>query len=254
MPQIRRELSNLAARQRLQSARCTSPGGHPCTVDAIATDPLVNFIRAVNLQPMRLREAQVRQDVGLGLVHQRADLREALSELIGDRTPLSPRLGFALLGEDGADERGDHLALALGDVDEHVSHEVHPAALPGRLQHLRNGRLQPLVVVGDDELHPAQAATRQRAQEVRPEGLGLRGPDRHPEDLALALGAHRDGDYHGDRNDPPGLARLHVGRVDPQIRPVALDRAIQERPDPLVDLGAQPRDLALARSRSCPSP
>jgi hypothetical protein len=41
----------------------------------------------MNLQPMRLGEAQVRQDVGLSLVHQRLDLREAFSKLIGDRTP-----------------------------------------------------------------------------------------------------------------------------------------------------------------------
>ena len=99
--------------------------------------------------------------------------------------------------------------------------------------------------VGDHQLHPAQAPTRQRAQEARPERLGLRGPDAHAQHFALPVGVHRDGDYHGHRDDPPGLPHLHVGRVDPQIRPVAFDRAIQERPHPLVDLGAQPRDLAL---------
>ena len=99
--------------------------------------------------------------------------------------------------------------------------------------------------VGNHEFHPAQAPTRQRAQEARPEGLGLRGPDAHAQHLTLPVGVDGDGDYHGHRDDPPGLAHLHVGRIDPQIRPVAFDRAVQERPDPLVDLGAQPRDLAL---------
>ena len=99
--------------------------------------------------------------------------------------------------------------------------------------------------VGDDQLHPAQTATRQRAQEARPERLGLRGPDAHAQDFALPLGVHRDGDYHRHRDDPPGLPDLHVGRIDPQVGPVTLDRAVQEGAHPLVDLGAQPRDLAL---------
>ena len=43
----------------------------------------------------------------------------------------------------------------------------------------------------------------------------------------------------------PLLAHLHVGRVDPQIRPVALDRAVEEGLHLLVDLLAQPADLAL---------
>ena len=43
----------------------------------------------------------------------------------------------------------------------------------------------------------------------------------------------------------PALAHLHVGRVDPQIRPAAFDRPVEERLHPLVDLGAQPRHLAL---------
>jgi hypothetical protein len=47
------------------------------------------------------------------------------------------------------------------------------------------------------------------------------------------------------RDDAAGLAHLHVGGVDPQIRPIPLDRPIEEGLDPLVDLLAQPVDLAL---------
>jgi len=61
--------------------------------------------------------------------------------------------------------------------------------------------------------------------------------------LALGVGAHRDDD--GDGDDAACLARLHVGRVDPEIRPVALDRAGEEGLDLVVDLFAQPADLAL---------
>ena len=40
-------------------------------------------------------------------------------------------------------------------------------------------------------------------------------------------------------------ARLHVSRIDPQIGPVALDRAAQEGFHLLVNLLTQPADLAL---------
>ena len=42
-------------------------------------------------------------------------------------------------------------------------------------------------------------------------------------------------------DDPPALARLQVGGVDPQVGPGALDRAGEEGVHPLVDLLAQPR-------------
>jgi hypothetical protein len=43
--------------------------------------------------------------------------------------------------------------------------------------------------------------------------------------------------------DPAVLSDLHVGGVDPQIGPVALDRSVEEGFHPLVDVLAQPRDL-----------
>ena len=45
-------------------------------------------------------------------------------------------------------------------------------------------------------------------------------------------------------------AHLHVGRVQPDIRPVALQWSVEERFDPVVDLLAQPADLALRNARS----
>jgi hypothetical protein len=44
---------------------------------------------------------------------------------------------------------------------------------------------------------------------------------------------------------PPVLPYLHIGRVDPQVRPVALDRAIEEGGHALVDFLAKPAHLAL---------
>jgi hypothetical protein len=59
-----------------------------------------------------------------------------------------------------------------------VAHEVDAAALPSGVEDLGDGGFQPLIGVGDNQLDAAQAAPRQLAQEVEPEGLGLRGADR----------------------------------------------------------------------------
>jgi hypothetical protein len=49
--------------------------------------------------------------------------------------------------------------------------------------------------------------------------------------------------------DAAVLADLHVGRVDPEIGPVAFDRPLEEGLHPLVDLLAQPAHLALRDAR-----
>ena len=126
-----------------------------------------------------------------------------------------------------------------------VSHEVHPAALPSGLEDLGDGRLDALVAVADDELDATQAAPVQAAQELGPERLGLRVPGLQPEHLALAVGVDAHRHYHGHADDPAGLAGLDVGGVDPQVRPITLDRSVQERADTLVELAAQARHLAL---------
>jgi hypothetical protein len=104
------------------------------------------------------------------------------------------------------------------------------------VHHLGDGRLDAFVGVGDDQLHPAQAAPGEPPQEPGPEGLRLGGADLHAQDLTAAfrVGAHRDDG--GRRDDAAVLANLDVGGVDPQVRPVAFDRAIEERVYPPVDL------------------
>jgi hypothetical protein len=66
------------------------------------------------------------------------------------------------------------------------------------------------------------------------------GPTSHAQDLAPAVGVGPHGHDHGDRDDAAGLADLHVGGVDPEVRPVTLDRAGEEGRHALVDLLAQP--------------
>ena len=67
----------------------------------------------------------------------------------------------------------------------------------------------------------------------------------------ITIGADRDDD--GDRDDAVVLGDLHVGRVDPQIRPVAFDRAVEDS----LHAGRFPRtsgSLGSWRCRSCPWP
>ena len=90
-------------------------------------------------------------------------------------------------------------------------------------------------------LTPRRPRARQLAQELGPEGLGLRGADVHAEHLAAAVAVDADGDDHGDRDDAAVLAHLHVGGVDPEIGPVAFDRPVEEGLHLAVDLLAQPR-------------
>jgi len=100
-----------------------------------------------------------------------------------------------------------------------------PTTLPAGLQDLGDGRLDALVAVADDELHTAQATAVQAAQELRPEGLGLRSADLQAQHLAVTVGVHADGHYDRHADDASGLARLHIGGIDPQVGPVALDLA-----------------------------
>ncbi|MCW2240959.1 site-specific DNA recombinase [Azospirillum canadense] len=53
------------------------------------------------------------------------------------------------------------------------SDRVNTAPLPGGAQHLTDRRLQPLMGIGDHQLHPLQPAAHQRAQERDPEGRRL---------------------------------------------------------------------------------
>jgi hypothetical protein len=101
--------------------------------------------------------------------------------------------------------------------------------------------------IGDDQLHSSQPAGLQRAQKRRPEGAILAVADGEAEHLTAAVAAHPGGHHHGLGDHPavdPGLA---VGRVHEHIREaLAGQRAVPERANLMVEVGADPRDLALA--------
>jgi hypothetical protein len=65
------------------------------------------------------------------------------------------------------------------------------------------------------------------------------------EDFALAFGIGPDSHYCSRRDDPSALTAFDVRRVDPEIGPLAFDRAVQEGLHTLVYFFAQARHLAL---------
>jgi NADPH-dependent 2,4-dienoyl-CoA reductase/sulfur reductase-like enzyme len=71
------------------------------------------------------------------------------------------------------------------------------------------------------------ARNMQSPQKARPERLRFRGADTKTDDLAPAFGGDRLGDYCGDRDDVATVADLQISRVEPQIRPLAVDRAVE---------------------------
>ena len=108
---------------------------------------------------------------------------------------------------------------------------------------LRDGSLETLVGVGDDQLDALEAAAYQTAQKLNPEGGGFRLTQAEPEDLAAAVLVDAGGDYGGDRHDAAILADLDVGRVQPEVGPLAVQ--LEERQHARVDVLAQRRNLRL---------
>jgi hypothetical protein len=151
------------------------------------------------------------------------------------------------LGEDRADRGGDHLGVAFGHRGEHVAHEVHPAALPGRAEQHRHDRLlEAGVGVGDDQLGAGEPTGLEGAQERGPEGAVLRVADRAAEHLAVPVGGHAGGDHHRLGDDPAVDPRRAVGGVEEHVG----KRGLGQRPVPegthfFVEVGADPAHLGL---------
>ena len=99
--------------------------------------------------------------------------------------------------------------------------------------------------VGDDEPGATKPAPTQLAQELGPERLRLGGADIHAQHLTPAIGVDADRDDDGDRDDAVVAANFDICRIELDIGLVALDRTIEEGFDPVIDLLAQPADLAL---------
>ena len=86
---------------------------------------------------------------------------------------------LASMGEGGGDEGGHHPPTVLAGMGQGVAGEVHPAALPGGMEQLGDGRLEAIVGVGNDQFDATETALPELAQEGGPEGFCLRVADVH---------------------------------------------------------------------------
>ena len=106
--------------------------------------------------------------------------------------------------------------------------------------------LQARVRVADRQLHADQASGDERAQELRPERLGLGLADVEADDLAATglVDGVRDDDAFAC--DAAAVADLLDLRVDEHVRVAALQPTLAERGDLFVEQAGDPADLALA--------
>src|SRR5215472_9882990 len=81
------------------------------------------------------------------------------------------------------------------------------------------------------------------------QGLSLRRADVQPDNFAPAIAVGRHSDYRGNRDVAAALALLQIGGIEPQIRPLSGQRAIEKGMHAFVDLLAQLGDLRLADPR-----
>jgi hypothetical protein len=165
--------------------------------------------------------------MGFGEVGERGDLFTGPAQHVGhdrefwfehrrDDLDLGPDQRPGGLGEDGADRRGDHLGVALGDLGQHLSHEMNSTPLPRRADHGGPDRVhQTPVVIGDHHRHPVQSPLAQAAQELGPEVLGFGVPDR-PADVNRAIDQ-----FHIERSPAPHVDAAWAETFIPTPRKVA---------------------------------
>jgi hypothetical protein len=93
-------------------------------------------------------------------------------------------------------------------------------------------RLEAGMGIRDDQLHPGQSSSPQRAQERRPEGAVLAVADVQAEDFPAAVGGDPGGDDDRTADDPAIDAGLEVGGVHQPVREGGVaKRARAERRD-----------------------
>ena len=115
----------------------------------LAVEPLQR-IGAPELAPVVEGEGVEGEQILLGALQHRGDLRQRPLQPRDCLTDQLARLDTVVGVEDRADQRRDHPLLLLADVAERLAQEVDGAALPGAAEHLRDRVLQALVRVGDD--------------------------------------------------------------------------------------------------------
>jgi hypothetical protein len=95
-------------------------------------------------------------------------------------------------------------------------------------------------------MHPSQAASAQRGQELAPELVGLAVTDGGAQDFAGAIDGHPGGHHEGLRDHVRADADLAEGGVAEHVRELGVGQAAgTKRLDLFVQAGADPGDLRL---------
>ena len=232
-----------------------SLGKMPTTSVRRLISPLSRSRELVECSLVRVggREGHVGQDVGLGLSRGSRRAWAAWAAVDRPRRATGPWRRKRRPGrEGGADEGADHGPPALAGMGHDVPHEVDTAALPGAVHHLADGGLDAFVGVGDDELDapalrrsaswPTRAGTGSRTPRLPRARPRRPGPRAEPSPFT----PHRNDHRH--RDDAPGRflgPSRRWRRSTDGATPPSIGRVRNCRLHPLVDLLAQPRDLAL---------
>ena len=103
------------------------------------------------------RERAEGENVVFGVVEHRGDLRQLALKLGDGVAHPGTDVSEVVRGEQRPDEGAERVVVVLVDVPAQVAQEVDGAALPGRPENLREGRLEARVRVGDGELDADQA-------------------------------------------------------------------------------------------------
>ena len=185
-----------------------------------------------------VRECQVGEHVGLGIVEQGGEPWEADAEAVGDLAPLLAGLAGSGWAKTVRIVAATISAAALGTSARAFRMKwtrQRCQLAPWRTAAI--AALQALVGVADHQLDPAEATSDQAAQELVPEGPVLARPDVQPQHLALAVAVDADRDHHRHRRPPArrrGPSRRwrparHTGR---RLRVAAAGTARPPRPAP----------------------
>ena len=105
--------------------------------------------------------------------------------------------------------------------------------------------LKALVLIGHRETHPRQPSGAEPAQELEPERLALGLADIDADHLTPAGLVNRVGNHERFAADMASVSDLEVLGIEPDIRVLALERAVAKRIDTLVELTAQTGDPVL---------
>ena len=116
----------------------------------------------------------------------------------------------------------------LRRMGDQVAQFVHRATLHRTVQpQHREGRLQALAAIDDQQLGPVQAARLEVLQQIAPRRLALSGQRSESQRHLLSIGSHPQGHQNRQRRALPIEAHIHHGAVEDQPRErLALEAAV----------------------------